>query len=59
MGVVQGKLVEYLYNYITPDGRIVTEHDSPLIVGSVCPDLHFGNFIFSFTFMIFIRLYFE
>ncbi len=47
MGVVQGKLVEKLYKYITPDGHITTEYDSPVIVGSVCPNLHLGNFIFS------------
>jgi hypothetical protein len=48
MGIVQGKLVEELYNYITPDGHVTTEHDSPLIVGSVCPHLHLGNFILAF-----------
>ena len=48
MGVLQGKLVEKLYNYITTDGDITTEHASPAIVGDVCPDLNLGILIFSF-----------
>ena len=48
MGVLQGKLVEKLYNYITIDGDITTEHASPAIVGDVCPASNLGIVIFSF-----------
>ena len=45
MGVLQGKLVEKLYKYITIDGDITTEHASPVLVGDTCPDLNLGDLI--------------